>query len=513
MTSAREGAVDTDCHPRHAALALLRPLIITTAGGPPFQVPAHEVAEAERGTWRWIPRRAFGRALLISLVTAGPASAQTAPAGDDRQQPPATGRPPVHGTVIQVTGSERLEWDYTSSGGEDPNVATSLEFVAYVNEDRRVLVGAECVPSDSNSHVCRAPLPALPPGRSTVRVAAVNTNLDVEGPTSEPIDLELVTAEGSRVVLDPLPPVPVAGDPNPFADVVDLEVLPDGRRLVAGRQGSLSLVEAGSGQQAAPLQWCRDVCDEQVLAAAIGPDFVRSRHVFVALAGSDGIQVARYTMTDRTLASRAVLLHGLPMDASNPAAALEVSPDGLLFLALGEASTAGRPDPLEGALLRLGLDGSLPGDGPAGLPIWARGARRPVGLVWTNPLAAWLLDAGRAGAAGTLTCFPVNPDGSAGQPVVYRLPERFVPHGLAAYRSTRGADGAVVTSLVVAGPPDQPLLRVMLDASGGVRATEWWPVAGTRGRVAVAGGVDGDLHVASEAGLVRARLPAENDRK
>jgi glucose/arabinose dehydrogenase len=65
-----------------------------------------------------------------------------------------------------------------------------------------------------------------------------------------------------------------------------------------------------------------------------------------------------------------------------------ISPDLKLFISTGDASNTSLPQntsSLNGKILRLNLDGSVPADNPvAGNPYWSFGHRNPQGLVFAN---------------------------------------------------------------------------------------------------------------------------------
>ena len=65
-----------------------------------------------------------------------------------------------------------------------------------------------------------------------------------------------------------------------------------------------------------------------------------------------------------------------------------ISPDLKLFISTGDATNQGLPQNISsvnGKILRLNLDGSIPSDNPVpGNPYWSYGHRNPQGLVYAN---------------------------------------------------------------------------------------------------------------------------------
>jgi hypothetical protein len=71
---------------------------------------------------------------------------------------------------ILVHGAARLEWDQTVGY---PDELRRYRFIAYVDNEQYALATPDCVMRETAAHfTCSAALPALPPGRHTLRLAA-----------------------------------------------------------------------------------------------------------------------------------------------------------------------------------------------------------------------------------------------------------------------------------------------------------------------------------------------------
>lgn len=83
-----------------------------------------------------------------------------------------------------------------------------------------------------------------------------------------------------------------------------------------------------------------------------------------------------------------VLLDRIPSAAFHHGGRLKIGPDGKLYITTGDAtvpSTAQRLDSLNGKILRMNLDGTIPGDNPfPNSYVYSYGHRNPQGLVWVN---------------------------------------------------------------------------------------------------------------------------------
>ena len=129
-----------------------------------------------------------------------------------------------------------------------------------------------------------------------------------------------------------------------------------------------------------------------LLGMALHPNFSTTPHVFVAYnynnAGNYREKIIRYTYTGSTLSSPVTILDNIAASSIHNGCRLLISPDLKLFITTGDASNQSLPQnnsSLNGKVLRLNLDGSVPGDNPvSGNPVWSLGHRNSQGLVFAN---------------------------------------------------------------------------------------------------------------------------------
>ena len=203
--------------------------------------------------------------------------------------------------------------------------------------------------------------------------------------------------------------------------------LPDGRLLVAEKGGALKLVDGGVASTLVTIPVCSG-SEMGLLGIALDPDFGTNGFIYLyrtkpAPGGcSDDAgrfnQVVRVTMAGGAIniASLAELLDGIQTDNGNHnGGVLRIGPDDKLYVGAGDTglgdNTGGPGDPtnpyaqdlnqLEGKILRLELDGSVPADNPfvgqvgAREEIFAYGFRNPFRMGF-DPLTGslWVGDVG-----------------------------------------------------------------------------------------------------------------------
>jgi glucose/arabinose dehydrogenase/mono/diheme cytochrome c family protein len=95
-------------------------------------------------------------------------------------------------------------------------------------------------------------------------------------------------------------------------------------------------------------------------------------------------RLARYTLAGDTLIEPLILLDAIPGKTFHNGSRIVVADDDHIFLSTGDAGdarAAQRPESLNGKILRLRIDGSIPEDNPIpGSPVWSWGHRNPQGL-------------------------------------------------------------------------------------------------------------------------------------
>jgi glucose/arabinose dehydrogenase len=126
-----------------------------------------------------------------------------------------------------------------------------------------------------------------------------------------------------------------------------------------------------------------------MLGMAVHPD-PKKPYVFIDYTYKTGKTIAsrlvRYTYTADTLISPVVLLNDIPGNTGHNGSRVVIAPDGKLMLSTGDAVKGANAQDLSsinGKVLRLNIDGTIPADNPyPGSPIWSMGHRNAQGLTF-----------------------------------------------------------------------------------------------------------------------------------
>ena len=201
-----------------------------------------------------------------------------------------------------------------------------------------------------------------------------------------------------------LPPVDASRAPTLTDGVVqsglnvpwDIAFAPDGRMFVTERGGNV-LVFASAAPGAARLSTTTipqvvQNGESGLLGLALDPDFAANGLLYLCATRSDGgtqNQILRYRVNGNAIAFDAVLVRGMRAASNHDGCRLRFGPDGKLWATMGEAGNtalAQDPNSLNGKILRLNADGSVPADNPI-LPgarartiAYSTGHRNPQGL-------------------------------------------------------------------------------------------------------------------------------------
>lgn len=173
--------------------------------------------------------------------------------------------------------------------------------------------------------------------------------------------------------------------------------LPDGRVMFTEREGRVRVIDHGRlvDEPALVVADIKVWSKMGLLGLAIDPHFTDNRFAYTAECHGDEdhnwLRVVRYREQGGKLLGPRVLIDRIPAMHNHSGGRLAFGPDGKLYVTTGDADQpplAQRPDALNGKILRLNPDGSIPADNPfvgrkdANPAVWSCGHRNPQGLAF-----------------------------------------------------------------------------------------------------------------------------------
>jgi glucose/arabinose dehydrogenase len=168
---------------------------------------------------------------------------------------------------------------------------------------------------------------------------------------------------------------------------------PDDHIWLTQKNGYICRLEPNSGHLDSLYYEPQTVIQSEggMLGMALHPDFLTQPYVFVAYEYLSGVdyreRVIRLTYAGDSLGQAQTIFDGISGAVNHNGCRLMIQGDKL-FISTGDAlntSHAQDVNSLNGKILRLNLDGSIPADNPIpGSPLWSWGHRNPQGLVYHN---------------------------------------------------------------------------------------------------------------------------------
>ena len=171
---------------------------------------------------------------------------------------------------------------------------------------------------------------------------------------------------------------------------------PDNYIWFTERQGKVSRVNPESGEvfEVITIEEVREVGEGGLLGMVIDPDFKENNFFYVAYnyfaPGNDYREkIVRLTFNPASgkADSPFVLIDNIDGANNHNGCRLIITPDKKLIFSTGDAantSTSQNISNINGKMLRINLDGTIPDDNPIpGSPVWTWGHRNPQGLVFS----------------------------------------------------------------------------------------------------------------------------------
>jgi glucose/arabinose dehydrogenase len=138
-----------------------------------------------------------------------------------------------------------------------------------------------------------------------------------------------------------------------------------------------------------------------LLGLAISRDFASDHWLYVMHTSPTDNRIVRIKMENDKLntGSEQVLVSGILRNKFHDGGRLRFGPDGKLYASTGDAQNgdnAQNKNGLNGKVLRLNPDGSVPSDNPFGNYVWSYGHRNPQGLAFDSQGRLWEQEFGNA---------------------------------------------------------------------------------------------------------------------
>lgn len=145
-----------------------------------------------------------------------------------------------------------------------------------------------------------------------------------------------------------------------------------------------------------------------LMGLAIDPNYVTNHFIYICHTRSfnggftaNGNEVIRYVFNNNALTSGTILLT-YASGGFHDGGGLGIGPDGKLYITTGNATNPGVEQNtalMEGKVLRINTDGTIPADNPFGNAVWTLGHRNPQGICWDNLNQCWISENGPSGEA------------------------------------------------------------------------------------------------------------------
>jgi glucose/arabinose dehydrogenase len=167
---------------------------------------------------------------------------------------------------------------------------------------------------------------------------------------------------------------------------------PDNWIWFTERDGNIGRLnpESGEVRRIHTIEDVWQASESGLLGMALHPQFTTTPHLFVAFTYDDAgkkERIVRFTYANDQLTERTTILEGIKANTTHDGCRLAIVGDKL-FITTGDAQDQSSPQnktSLNGKILRVNLDGSIPSDNPfPGSAVWSFGHRNPQGLVMAS---------------------------------------------------------------------------------------------------------------------------------
>lgn len=199
-----------------------------------------------------------------------------------------------------------------------------------------------------------------------------------------------------------------------------------GRLFFTERPGRVRVLTNGQLQAQPVAQLAvAETGESGLMGLALDPDFAENGYLYVMYTYLDGLnmlqnRVSRLTLEGNKAGKEKVILDNISGNAIHDGGRIKFGPDAKLYVTTGDATNPSRAQDLKslnGKILRLNADGSIPADNPfPGSPVYSYGHRNPQGLAW-DPATGQLFET-EHGPVGNDEVNIIRPGKNYGWPIV-----------------------------------------------------------------------------------------------
>jgi glucose/arabinose dehydrogenase len=183
----------------------------------------------------------------------------------------------------------------------------------------------------------------------------------------------------------------------------EIVFLPSGDMLVAQRPGTILKISRET-KIIGEIEGVEHTGEGGLLGLVLHPDFEQNQSLYLYLTGRDNGQlinrVEKYKLENDRLSDRQVILQGIKGASYHDGGRIAFGPDNKLYITTGDAgqeASAQDTSSLNGKILRVNDDGSVPDDNPFDNEVYSYGHRNPQGLAWDNQGQLWAAEHGPSG--------------------------------------------------------------------------------------------------------------------
>ncbi|MEW2082075.1 PQQ-dependent sugar dehydrogenase [Streptomyces sp. NPDC005283] len=136
-----------------------------------------------------------------------------------------------------------------------------------------------------------------------------------------------------------------------------------------------------------------------LLGIEISPSFNTDHYLYFTHTASEGNRIVRMKYENNALSDYKILLQGMEKSRFHNGGRLRFGPDGKLYASMGDAQSGSRAqdkNSLNGKILRINADGTIPSDNPFGNAVWSLGHRNPQGLDFDSQGRLWQAEFGNS---------------------------------------------------------------------------------------------------------------------